>query len=172
MSLSDQVAQPADPSYRQIPLNRGLFALVDEEDFAEISKHQWTALWSPDTKTFYAVRRIVHPNGKQGQLRMHRVIMDAPQGVYVDHIHGATLDNRKSKLRLCTKRQNHMNSKVRSDSRSGIKGAMWDSRKGRWRAEIRVNGKSIYLGGFDNPQDAHETYRKAALIYFGEFARI
>ena len=53
---------------------------------------------------------------------MHRVIMDPPKGMDIDHIDGNTLDNRKENLRICTRSQNCQNKKLRRDSASGYKG--------------------------------------------------
>jgi hypothetical protein len=42
----------------------------------------------------------------------------------------------------------------------------------RWRAEIKVNNARHKLGSFRDPISAARAYDEAALIYFGEFARL
>ena len=66
-------------AYRRIPLTQGKFARVDPEDYAELARHKWCA--AKQGNSFYAVRSEA---GRQ--LRMHRVIMNAPTALVVDHI--------------------------------------------------------------------------------------
>ncbi|MDW9227043.1 AP2 domain protein [Burkholderia cepacia] len=46
----------------------------------------------------------------------------------------------------------------RSDNRSGFLGVSIIASTGKYRAAIKVDGKSIWIGDFDNPQDAYEAY--------------
>ncbi|ASJ79287.1 HNH endonuclease [Curvibacter phage P26059B] len=95
--------------------------------------------------------------------------MDAPQGVFVDHINGNPSDNRRENLRFCTHAQNMQNSKVRSHSSTGVKGVQ--KHKNRYRALIRRDGKQVRLGSFTTIEEAKACYDAAALETFGEFAR-
>lgn len=76
--------------------------------------------------------------------REHREVWEAahgsiPEGFDVDHINGNIHDNRLVNLRLATRSQNIMNSKLSSANRTGLKGL---SRKGDgWRGTIRLNYK-------------------------------
>lgn len=80
----------------------------------------------------------------------------------IDHINGDRADNRISNLRAATNSQNKQNlRKARSDSRSGLIGAMWDGRSNKWRANILVDGKRKYLGYFEQAEQAHAVYVEA-----------
>jgi len=70
----------------------------------------------------------------------------------IDHIDGDRANNRISNLREATQSQQIMNSKLRSDNTSGIKGVQ--QRKYGWTAYIAVDGKSTYLGHFDTKAKA------------------
>lgn len=146
----------------EIKLTRGLVAIVDDEDFSRLNKMKWCA--NKTGNAFYAVRR----DGKKMTL-MHRIIANAIQSQKIDHANGNTLDNRRSNLRVCTQQQNARNSKQRKDNHCGYKGVGKSHNK--WKAGIRVNGKSIYLGTFENPRDAAIAYDTAARKHFGEFAK-
>ncbi|WP_411800508.1 HNH endonuclease [Cupriavidus respiraculi] len=87
----------------------------------------------------------------------------------VDHINHDTLDNRRINLRICTKSQNQWNRRVGANSSTGVKGVSHVKSRGKYRAEIRVFGKRIHLGWFDQIDDAAYAYRQAARIHFGEF---
>lgn len=64
---------------------------------------------------------------------MHRVIVDAPGGLVVDHKNHNKLDNRKNNLRVCTCRENSLNNRS--------KGYCWDSTSKKWRVTVKEDGK-------------------------------
>lgn len=155
-----------------IALTRDQFAIVDDEDFDELSKHKWTA--RKDRKgNFYAVRSVGRRHDRT-TVAMHRVIMNAGPDDFVDHRHGKTLDNRKViSLRKCTRAQNQRNRHARN-SKSGYKGVCFLTRKRSkpWRYEISVDKKNIHLGYFATDVEAAKAYDKEALARFGEFANL
>lgn len=58
----------------------------------------------------------------------------------------------------------------RIDNTSGYKGVSWSSKNKNWIATLTKNGKTMFLGGFDNIKNAHKAYCEAANRYHGEFA--
>lgn len=151
---------------KQIPVGRGKFALVDDEDFERLSQFKWMCYRarSKNTKCWH-VR--LSKWGKQTY--MHRMIVFPPAGMIVDHIDRDGLNNQKSNLRFCTHWQNSMNASPRLGT-SKYKGVCFRKDSRKWRARIRVHGKLIQLGNFDNEEDAARCYDEAAKKYFGEFA--
>lgn len=157
--------------YFQIELTQGQVARVSAEDFEELSKYQWNAMWLPRRKRFYATRNSSRSCGKKKTILMHRQIMGFPDGMQVDHIHGNTLDNRRSELRLATNAENSRNSKRPRNNTSGFKGVTWKKSIQRWIAQISIDGVNTHLGYFETPEAGHAAYCEAAKKYFGEFAR-
>jgi hypothetical protein len=151
---------------REIPLDKGFHAIVDDEDYEEVSKYHW---WE---NSGYAVRKIKTPSGWK-VIRMHRWLMGLQTGDRreVDHINGNKLDNRRStNLRICTHAENMKNYGRPASNTSGFKGVNFEPRWNRWRARIKVNGKRIFLGEFSTPEAAHEAYKQAAEKHHGEFS--
>lgn len=89
----------------------------------------------------------------------------------VDHIDGNPSNNRWVNLRLADRSSNVANSRKRSDNKSGMKGVYRASDGDRYRAEITVRGRRIFLGSFISAERAQATYARACRRYFGEFAR-
>jgi hypothetical protein len=54
---------------------------------------------------------------------------------------------------------------------SGLKGVSFHKLRQKWRADIKVNQKKIFLGLFECPAVASFAYQIAADKYHGEFAR-
>ncbi len=152
---------------REIQLTQGKFALVDEVDFDRLSKFNWCV-----SRNGYAVRNTSRksPGGKK-IVFMHKEILGFPNQE-ADHIDGNKLDNRRANLRLCTRQQNCCNQRINSKNTSGAKGVHWCAYTGRWRARIKIFGRTIHLGRFDTVKDAAEAYNVAALEHFGQFARL
>ena len=86
----------------------------------------------------------------------------------IDHINRISGDDRIGNLRLATHAQNMANSRRSLKNTSGYKGV---SKQGnRYKADIRFNGRTVYLGRFDTPKEAHLAYCEFAKKYRGEFA--
>ncbi len=148
---------------RRIPLTRGQFALVDAEDYYQLSKLNWFAINS--NRTFYAAR--AH---KGKTVKMHREIMGGPGHLVVDHIDRNGLNNRKSNLRICTNAQNIRNAGPRGKGLSKYKGVSRHTRGKKWTAVIQLNNKTHYLGYFSDEIEAARAYDKRAKELHGEFA--
>jgi hypothetical protein len=150
--------------FRKIPLTQGQYAIVDPEDYEELARHKWYAV-RKDGK-FYAVR-----SRKNGNLKMHRVIIGALEGEIVDHKNGNGLDNRKANVRFATAQQNGWNKrKQRSNCSSKYKGVSWEKKRNQWRARITFKGRVVHLGRFDTEEDAARACDAKARELFGEFA--
>lgn len=146
---------------RTIQLTQGQVAIVDNDDYEWIN--QWKWYYRRVSYTGYAVRR-------SKRIYMHRVVLNAPPDMEVDHVDGDGLNNCKCNLRLCTHSENLYNSKKRKRCSSKYKGVSWYARCRKWRAYIAPNGRHHHLGYFDSEKDAATAYDNAATKFFGDFA--
>jgi hypothetical protein len=90
----------------------------------------------------------------------------------VDHVDSTNpLNDRIENLRLASRSQNKANSTIYSNNSSGYKGVYWHRQACKWKAQIGVNGKRVYLGLFNKREEAHAAYCEAAKKAFGAFAR-
>jgi hypothetical protein len=149
--------------------SEGKFTIVDPADFYQLNVFDWLASGRDDN--LYAARVIRTQSGRLNTILMHRQILPAPPGLLVDHRNTDSLDNRRSNLRLATPSQNSCNSRRdKSNTYSRYRGVSFSKRKGKWFATIRVNGRKIWLGYFDDELSAARAYDRAARMYHKEFA--
>lgn len=146
----------------EIPLKRGRPALIDASDGLEVLQHHWFLM-----TVGYAAAHV----GSR-MMYLHRFVMGARKGEFVDHINGDKLDCRRSNLRICTQSQNGANRKRITKQCIDIpyKGIKWHRNIRRWGASICFHRKSIHLGCFDTPELAALAYDVAARACWGEFA--
>lgn len=162
---------------KAIPLTRELVAFVDDEDFELVSGRKWFASPRRNNGVFYAVAATSKQERDAGAgkaVMMHRVVLGAQRGQEVDHINGLGHDNRRANLRICTHAQNNANQHG-GRGLSRFKGVYLFGNRlttPKWRALIRVGGKSVSLGLHADEEAAARAYDAAAIQHFGEFARI
>jgi len=131
----------------------------DLEDYDRIKDYCWSK------GNFGYIITAIHKN----IILMHRLIMNCPKDMEVDHIYHVNHDNRKSELRIVTRSQNQMNRKIFKNNTSGVKGVNWEKFANKWRAQIKIKYNKIHLGLFDNFEDAVKARKEAEVKYFGEY---
>lgn len=102
---------------------------------------------------FYLAHRLIYQYHK-GDLGQYKQI---------DHYDKNPRNNKFDNLRLATHSQNQRNTPVYANSKSGIKGVIWEAEREKYRAQIKVTRKVENLGRFTNKFDAYEVYRQRCL---------
>lgn len=140
-------------------------ALIDIEDIDKVKNYKWTT-HNNRNKTLY----VLTSNANISNKLLHRFLMNAPEGMVVDHINRNPLDNRKCNLRICTNTQNMQNCDMRKNNTSGCKGVYWAKDKNKWTVQIGLNGKTKYIGRFENYEDAVKARIEAVEKHYGKFS--
>lgn len=152
----------------QIPVG-AFVALVDDADEALVAGYTWQPIVRKYGRIYARTKKQI--DGLRRVRYMHRVIMQPPTDLQVDHINHNCLDNRRANLRLATGQQNQWNKVSRPGTSSIYKGVS-RKRNGAWRADIAKFGVGKYLGYFATEDAAARAYDAAATEMFGEFAHL
>jgi HNH endonuclease len=116
-----------------------------------------------------------------GDTLLHRYIMKAKKGDYVDHRNGKPLNCRRYNLRKVTNAENvrrrHVTAKHNTSGFSGVSRTFARGKFGRtyelnkpWFAKITYNRRQIPLGRYETKEDAATAYEVATKYFFGKFA--
>lgn len=146
----------------------GKYAVVDDDVYDSQKHRKW--FYSPQGYAW----AYDYTNGWRNAPAdlLHRLIMNAPTGVTVDHIDRDGLNNQRSNLRLATYSQQNMNTKLRTDNTSGHRGVYWESRRNCWRVCINFNRRQIHIGQYSNKSEAIAAYTAKAQELYGGFANV
>jgi len=150
-----------EDSYVRCIVKSGRSFIFDLSDFDLVSEYSWSM-----AKEGYV---LGFKNGKR--VRLHRLLMEAPRHLVVDHMNGDPSDCRRENLRLATQRKNSYNSCKPKSNTTGFKGVCFDTRRGKYLSSIHPNGRTVFLGYYDKPEEAAQAYDRAASCYFGEYAK-
>lgn len=152
--------EPGGSEVKRIPLSDGQYALVDAADYAWLSQYHWHLCSGG-----YAAR-----SEKGKRILMHREIMQPPKGMVVDHVDGSRANNCRGNLRVCTRAENQRNQRKQRGSACGFKGVGYLKGSKRCHAKVVFEGKTVWLGHFDDEVAAARAYDAKAVELFGEFA--
>lgn len=170
--------------YREIDVNYLRERILYFPDTGEI-------FWKPKEDRLikwnnrYAGKRAFNSIDKNGYLRgtfgksvylAHRIAWTyvhgkIPQDLEIDHVNMIRNDNRIINLRLANKSENQRNTRVSSNNKCGLKGVCWDKNAKKWKAQIFIDGRKIYLGLFSEKNDAYRAYCIEAEKVHLEFCR-
>ncbi|MDY3551443.1 AP2 domain-containing protein [Gemmata sp. JC717] len=142
------------PTYHEV--------LVDADDLDRLAAHKWRLVRTGSSKSL----RVMNSNGRY----LHAVVADSPRGKVVDHIYHSPLDNRKSRLRICTVRENNCNRQPRAGKGSKFKGVQKNKRTGKWFVLAGPRDGRVFIGGFDSEIDAALAYNALAKSLYGAMA--
>lgn len=138
-------------------------AMVDDDDYDALSRYRWRL-----NRDGYVVRSFGH----RGFAQIHREILGLVpgDGLQADHKSRNRLDNQRSNLRVLTHAQNGQNRPGHNYSSSSYRGVSRCQDKGKrpWRARVRVAGRLIHIGYFDDELKAARAasaYRSEHLSY-------
>jgi hypothetical protein len=155
-----------------VPLTQGYEAIIDAADVPLVEGLNWFA--QTDKRRDGSVRNVYAArtdkvNGRNIASFLHRVVISAQIGVEVDHRDNNGLNNQRANLRIATREQNARNQ--RRQESDTARGTTYVKRRRKWQAQIKVGGRSIYLGMFGSEAAAHAAYIKASAELHGEFGR-
>ena len=158
--------------------------MINQNTALELWEYRDNDLWWKEPKRGRQLSKPAGAKHKTGyrQVRLgdqryyvHRIIFLMERGYLpeypreVHHRNKIKDDNRIENLVDVSKAQNQQDRAKFKNNKSGYKGVTWHKLAGKWRAEIRANGKAYHLGLFLDPETAHQAYCKAANEYHKEY---
>jgi HNH endonuclease len=151
LNCSASISTTCGTNMRTIKLTQGQVTLVDNDTYTWARKFKWYA-WKRKSNYSFYVRRGIGGRVDHQKIWLHHCIIGKPlNGLMVDHINGDGLDNTRKNLRIVSSSGNGRNKYKHRNG--GLFGARISGK--RWRADIVVNGKTVYLGTFATKEQAH-----------------
>lgn len=146
----------------KIPLQNGEYAIVDKEDYERCMEHTWT--YHNKLKTVNATI-----NGATVQLTSF-IRNFTKTEEFIMHKDGNNLNFTKNNLIDANGSERIQNNKGHSNSTSMYKGVSWDKSRSKWVVQARALGKNVYIGRFDNEDEAAKAYNEYINEQYGEHA--
>ena len=83
----------------------------------------------------------------------------------IDHINHNRSDNRIENLRAVTNQENTKNKSKNKNNKSGVTGVNLCKKSNKWKAQIKINKKCIFLGQFTEFSEAVSARKNAEVLY-------
>lgn len=106
--------------------------------------------------------------GREGFLSFYDYMGPCPEGMSLDRWPNKAGNYEPGNVRWATSSEQGFNQKLRNTNNTGRTGICWSEAKGKWRATITVNNKSIHLKYSDSFEEAVKYREEAEIKYFGE----
>ena len=110
------------------------------------------ALCKKGTQKSFTVHKLV-------AMAFLNYVSNGSNGLVVDHINNVRIDNNITNIQLLTQREN--TSKRIKKYSSEYTGVSWWKRDSNWKSQIRINGKTKFLGLFNCEIEASKAYQEA-----------
>lgn len=122
---------------------RGGYTIISPSDYNLVSKYNWY-----QDQDGYARCGL-------NSYTLHRIIMNPPKNLVIDHINHNRLDNRRENLRILTTLQNNQNRKL---TKIKYRGVCFCKKSKKYRVKFTLNHKNVSLGSHNDEITAAETY--------------
>lgn len=147
--------------------------LVSYESIPLLEKlnYKWHVNYNWSNDSFYA-KATVYQGMLDGKpkyeiYRMNRILVNAKEGEYVDHINHNTLDNRLENLRITDNITNILHRKsANKNSTTGVRNVSYDSKQDKYIVQLQVNGRNKTFGTYDNLTDAEKLANELREKYY------
>jgi hypothetical protein len=124
-----------------------VYAHVDAAHFARLAQFRWRV------ERGYVIRHEWR-DGRGRTVRMHSEVLAPEQGKEIDHIDRNKLDNREDNLRQATRAEQNANRGLFKNNTSGRTGVTWKPTQRRWVAQMKIDGRYVYLGSYLTKEEA------------------
>jgi hypothetical protein len=136
----------------------------DPEFYELIQYYTWRISKGPTNKGGgYVISSIHRPEKNPTIIYMHRLIMNTPKNLQVNHINGNKLDCRKCNMENITLKL-HAHKREYHSTRAGYKGVLKDIHTKNYKAMYAGR----YLGMYTTPEAAAKVYDKAVKNEYGK----
>lgn len=116
-----------------------------------------------DLDGYYKINLVI--NGLSKSRLVHQLVAESflnhircGTKLVVNHIDFDRANNNINNLEIVTFRENTNRKHLKSSSK--YVGVCWDKNRNKWRSKIRINGKMVNLGRFENELDASKAYQE------------
>src|SRR5262245_26289400 len=142
---------------QQIPLSQNQVALVDDDDYPLLSEFRWCYRAERNGNQGYAVRHR-KVDGKDRPCYLHREVLPAPGGFETIFLNHDRLDCRRENLKVVSKEEARRHHRVRSDSKSGVKGVRYNPESDSWSTYVYRHGHCYHVGTYYTKEQAVAAY--------------
>ena len=126
-------------------------SIMDRDDLKTLIDYDvcWHPFYSKTSKRYYMNCTWWGENNKKTTIYLHRFILNAPSGFYVDHINHDGLDNRRENLKITNMSENTKNRRgINCNNKSGYRNVcLYDN---KWIVQLQIDGKNKVFGKFDD----------------------